>query len=56
MTQSLRSESTQEIIAVVVVMKRRNPSWRCPRIAHQIAFAFGVPINKDIVRRIFAVR
>ena len=45
-----------EIIAAVVDMKRRNPSWGCPRIAQQIAFAFGIPIDKDVVRRILAVR
>jgi putative transposase len=47
---------TQEIVAAVVDMKQRNPSWGCPRIAQQIALAFGVPINKDVVRRILAVR
>jgi putative transposase len=35
-------------------MKRRNPSWGCPRIAQQITLAFGIPLNKDIVRRILA--
>jgi putative transposase len=29
---------------------------RCPRIAQQIALAFGIPINKDVVRRILAGR
>ena len=47
---------TQEVIAAVVDMKRRNPTWGCPRIAHQIALAFGIPMNKDVVRRILAVR
>jgi putative transposase len=47
---------TQEIIAAVVDMKGRNPSWGCPRIAQQIALAFGIPINKDVVGRILAVR
>ena len=47
---------TQEIIAAVVDMKQRNPSWGFPRIAQQIALAFGVPINKDVVRRILDVR
>jgi putative transposase len=47
---------TPEVIAAVVDMKRRNPSWGCPRIAQQIALAFGIPINKDVVRRILAVR
>jgi hypothetical protein len=35
-------------------MKQRNPSWGCPRIAQQIALAFGILINKDVVRRILA--
>src|SRR5712691_2742852 len=47
---------SQEIIAAVVDMKRRNPTWGCPRIAQQIALAFGIPIKKDVVRRILAVR
>src|ERR1700694_3071005 len=47
---------SQDIIAAVVDMKRRNPTWGCPRIAQQIALAFGIPMNKDVVRRILAVR
>ena len=47
---------SQEVVAAVVDMKRRNPTWGCPRIAQQIALAFGIPINKDVVRRILAVR
>jgi transposase InsO family protein len=35
-------------------MKQRNPRWGCPRIAKQIALAFGLSINKDVVRRILA--
>ena len=35
-------------------MKDRNPSWGCPRIAQQIALAFGIQIDKDVVRRILA--
>jgi putative transposase len=46
----------QDVIAAVVDMKRRNPSWGCPRIAQQITLAFGLPINKDVVRRILAAR
>jgi len=42
------------VIRAVVEMKQRNPHWGCPRIAEQIAFAFGVPINKGVVRRILA--
>jgi transposase InsO family protein len=35
-------------------MKQRNPIWGCPRIADQIELAFGISINKDVVRRILA--
>src|SRR5215468_5509066 len=42
----------QELIEAVVEMKRRNPTWGCPRIAQQITLAFGVDIDKDVVRRI----
>ena len=45
----------QELIDTVVEMKRRNPNWGCPRIAQQITVAFGVEINKDVVRRILGV-
>lgn len=37
-----------------VELKWRNPDWGCPRIAAQISLAFGVLINKDVVRRILA--
>ena len=47
---------SQEIVAAVVDMKRRNPTWGCPRIAQQIVLAFGILINKDVVRRILAAR
>jgi hypothetical protein len=43
---------TGELINAVLEMKRRNPGWGCPRIADQIALAFGVEIDKDVVRRI----
>ena len=32
-----------------------RPSWGCPRIAQQIALAFGVEIDKDVVRRLLSV-
>ena len=35
-------------------MKRRNPCFGCRRIAQQIAFVFGVEIDKDVVRRVLA--
>jgi transposase InsO family protein len=47
---------SQDVIAAVVDMKQRNPIWGCPRIAQQITLAFGIPINKDVVRRILAAR
>src|SRR5262249_11734664 len=45
----------QELIDAVVEMKRRNPTCACRRIAQQVSLAFGVEINKDVVRRILAV-
>ena len=45
----------RELVDAVLEMKRRNPSWGCPRIAQQIALAFGVEIDKDVVRRILSV-
>ena len=47
---------TKELIAAVVEMKRRNPGWGCPRFAQQISLAFGVVVDKDVVRRILSVR
>jgi len=41
-----------ELIRAVVDMKQRNPNWGCPRIAQQIALAFHIQIDKDVVRRI----
>jgi putative transposase len=38
-----------------VATKRGNPGWGCPRIAHQISLAFGVEIDKDVVRRVLSV-
>src|SRR5271169_4578217 len=43
-----------ELIRAVVEMKQRNPNWGCPRIAQQIALAFNIQIDKDVVRRILA--
>src|SRR6516165_8833585 len=43
---------TKELIEAVLEMKRRNGSWGCKRIAEQIGLAFGVDIDKDVVRRI----
>src|SRR6202790_4032978 len=43
-----------ELIAAIVEMKRRNPRFGYMRIAQQIAHAFGIEIDKDVVRRVLA--
>ena len=35
-------------------MKRRNPKFGCVRIAQQVSHAFGIEIDKDVVRRVLA--
>ncbi|HYI96669.1 MAG TPA: hypothetical protein VEX68_24220, partial [Bryobacteraceae bacterium] len=35
-------------------MKRRTVNRGCARIAQQIALAFGIEIDKDVVRRILS--
>jgi len=44
--------SSRELIDAVVEMKRRNPYFGCRQIAEQISNAFGMEMNKDVVRRI----
>jgi len=44
---------SKDLIDAVVEMKRRNPRFGCRKIAEQISSAFGIEINKDVVRRIF---
>jgi len=44
----------QELIQAIIDLKRRNPRFGCRRIAQEIAKAFDVQINKDMVRRILA--
>src|SRR5262249_40192450 len=46
---------TKELIDAVVAMKRRHQTWGYKRIAQQIALAFGVAIDKDVVRRILTI-
>ena len=43
-----------ELIAAIVEMKRRNLRFGCVRIAQQISHAFGIEIDKDVVRRVLA--
>ena len=45
---------SKELVDAIVAIKRRNPTWGCPRIAQQIALAFAVDIDKDVVRRVLA--
>jgi putative transposase len=45
---------TKELIDAIVEFKRRNPRVGYPRIAQEIARAFGIDIDKDIVRRVLA--
>src|SRR5262252_197901 len=40
-----------DLIRAVVDMKQRNPPWGCPRIAKQIALAFGISIKRVGPRR-----
>ena len=45
---------SSELIQAIVELKQHNPRFGCLRIAQQINMAFGVDINKDLVRRVFA--
>ena len=45
---------SREVINAIVEMKQRNPRYGCPRIAQQINLAFGLELDKNIVRRILA--
>ena len=50
---------SREVINTIVEMKRRdavprNPRYGCPRIAQQINLAFGLELDKDVIRRILA--
>ena len=43
-----------ELVSAIIELKRRNPQFGCVRIAQQITHAFGVEIDKDVVRRVLA--
>jgi hypothetical protein len=49
------TETGSAAIEAIVEMKRRNRTWSCKRIAQQIAPAFSVEIDKDVVRRILGI-
>lgn len=42
----------QPLIDVIVAMKQKNPRFGHRRIAMQISLAFGIQIDKDVVRRV----
>jgi putative transposase len=43
-----------ELICAIVETKRRNPRFGCPRIAREITHAFGIEIDKNVIRRVLA--
>jgi transposase InsO family protein len=43
-----------ELIHAIVATKQHHPRYGCPRIAFIITNTFGVPVDKDVVRRILA--
>ena len=43
-----------ELIATILKMKLRNPGFGYLRIAQQISHAFGIELDKDVVRRVLA--
>jgi putative transposase len=45
---------TQELINLIVEMKRKNPYYGCRRIAMQITNYFNCDIDKDVVRRVLS--
>jgi putative transposase len=45
---------SRELIQAIVELKQRNPRFGCPRIAQQINKAFGLSIDKAVVRRVLA--
>lgn len=45
---------SEELMAAIIEMKRRNPRFGCRRIAQQLALAFGIEIDRDVVRRVLA--
>ena len=44
----------QKVISLILEMKKRNPNYGYRRIAMQISNAFGISIDKDIVRRVLS--
>ncbi len=45
---------SEQLIRIIVKLKRRNPRFGCPRIALIISKTFGIQIDKNVVRRVLA--
>ena len=43
---------SQELVDLILEIKRRNPRYGCPKIADTVNSTFSFNINKDIVRRV----
>ena len=43
-----------ELVAAILELKQRNARFGCRRIAEQLAFTFGIYVDKDVVRRVLA--
>src|SRR5208337_708956 len=46
---------TEDLVVAIVELKSRNPFFGYQRMAEQISHAFGVQIDKDVVRRVLAM-
>ena len=47
---------SKALVDAIVAIKRRTPTWGCPRIAQQIARACDIALGKDVGRRVRAAR
>ncbi len=45
---------SEQLIRIIVELKRRNPRFGCPQIALIISKTFGIQIDKNVVRRVLA--
>ncbi len=45
---------SQKVIDLIIEMKQRNPGYGYRRIAMQISNAFGILLDKDVVRRVLS--
>jgi len=45
---------SEELVQIILELKRRNPLFGCLKIALIVATTFGVVIDKDVVRRVLA--